>query len=116
MKHATDNDTRPVSAKDCDYAIWMKSIHRTLVEVASQNVLSQQLGFIVPASNEAKNVMLRMYKEERLVSGRGGVVVKDDRINANNTFHNKAQALAAREMQNATLFARMSDLQARTHV
>jgi hypothetical protein len=31
MKHATGNDARLVSTKDCDYAIWMKSIHRTLV-------------------------------------------------------------------------------------
>jgi hypothetical protein len=30
MKHATGNDARPVSTKDCDYAAWMKSIHRTL--------------------------------------------------------------------------------------
>jgi hypothetical protein len=52
---------------------------------------------------------------ERLATGRGGVVVKDDRINAQNTFCNKSQVLAAREMQNATLFARMSDFQARTH-
>jgi hypothetical protein len=39
--------------KDCDYAVWMTSIHRTLVEVVSQNVLLQQLGIIVPACNEA---------------------------------------------------------------
>jgi hypothetical protein len=56
-----------------------------------------------------------MCKEERLASGRGGVVVKDDRINAHNTFSNKEQVLAVREMPNAELFARMSDTQARTH-
>jgi hypothetical protein len=27
MKHATGNDARPVSANDCDYAIWIKSMH-----------------------------------------------------------------------------------------
>jgi hypothetical protein len=31
MKHATGNDARQVSAKGCDYAVWMKSIHRTVV-------------------------------------------------------------------------------------
>jgi hypothetical protein len=36
MKNATGNDARPVSAKDCDYAAWMKSIHRTLVEVVDK--------------------------------------------------------------------------------
>jgi hypothetical protein len=92
MKHSTGNDARPVSAKDCDYAIWMKSIHRTLVEVVSKNALPQQLGIYIPAGNEAKNEVLRMCKEERLASGRGGVVVKDDRINAHNTFCNKAQS------------------------
>jgi hypothetical protein len=44
MKHATGNDARPISAKDCDYAAWMKSINRTLVDVISQNVRPQQLG------------------------------------------------------------------------
>jgi hypothetical protein len=102
MKHATGNDARPVSAKDCDYAVWMKSIHRTLVEVVSQNVRLKQLGIFVPAGLEAKNLIIRMSIEERLATGRGGVIVKDDRINAHNTFDNKRQVLAAREMQNAT--------------
>jgi hypothetical protein len=72
MEHATGNDARPVSAKDCDYAIWMKSIYRTVVKSVSQNVLPQQLGIFVSNGNEAKNVMLRMCKMERLASGRGG--------------------------------------------
>jgi hypothetical protein len=86
MKHATGNDARPVSAKDCDYVIWMKSIHRTVVKSVSQNVLPQQLGIGVSNGGEAKHVMLRMCMEERLATGRGGVVVKEDRINAHNTF------------------------------
>jgi hypothetical protein len=48
--------------------------------------------------------------EERLAKGRGGVVVKDDRKNAQNAFDNKSQVLAAREMPNAALFARISDI------
>jgi hypothetical protein len=44
MKHATGNDARPVSAKDCDYAVWMKSITRTVIKSVTQNVLAQQLG------------------------------------------------------------------------
>jgi hypothetical protein len=32
MKHATGNDARPVSAKDYDYVVWMKSITRTDVK------------------------------------------------------------------------------------
>jgi hypothetical protein len=87
--HATGNDARPVSAKDCDYAVWMKSIHRTLVEVVSQNVLPQQLGLFVPAGLEAKNSTFRISIEERLATGRGGVVVNDDRTNAHN---NQARA------------------------
>jgi hypothetical protein len=98
MKHATGNDAQPVSAKDCDYAVWMKSIHRALVEVVSQNLRPQQLGIFVPAGLEAKNLIFRMSIEERLATGRGGVVVKDDRINAHNIFDNKSQVLAAREM------------------
>jgi hypothetical protein len=89
MKHATGNDARPVSAKDCDYTIWMKSIHRAVVKSVSQNVLPQQLGIGVRNGGEAKHVMLRMCKKERLATGRGGVVVKDDRINAHNTFSNE---------------------------
>jgi hypothetical protein len=53
--------------------------------------------------------------EERLATGRGGVVVEDDSINAHNTFCNKSQVLAARDMPNATLFARISDILARTN-
>jgi hypothetical protein len=59
--------------------------------------------------------MLRMCKEERLATGRGGVIVKDDRINAHNTFNNKEQVLAARDMTDAALFARVSDTLARNH-
>jgi hypothetical protein len=115
MKHATGNDAQPVSAKDCDYAIWMKSIHRTVVKSESQNVLPQQLGIGVENGGEAKHVMLRMCKEERLATGRGGVVVKDDRINAHNAFSNEKQVLSARAMTGAALFARVSDTQARMH-
>jgi hypothetical protein len=115
MKHATGNDARPVSAKDCDYAIWTKSIHRTVVKSISQNVLPQQLGIGVSNGGEAKRVMFRMCKEERLATGRGGVFVKDDRINAHNTLSNKEQVSAARSMLNAALVARISDNQARTH-
>jgi hypothetical protein len=114
MKHATGNDARPVSAKDCDYAVWIKSIQRTVVKSVTQNVLPQQLGIGVSNGGEAKHVMLRMCQEERLATGRGGVVVKDDRINAHNTFNNKQQVLAARAMTGAALFARMSDTLART--
>jgi hypothetical protein len=58
--------------------------------------------------------MLRMCKEERLATGRGGVVVKDDRINALSTFNNKQQVLAARAMTDAALFAHMSDTLAKS--
>jgi hypothetical protein len=115
MKHATGNDARPISAKDCDYATWMKSIHRTVVKSVTQNALPQQLGIGVSNGGEAKHVMLRMCKEERLATGRGGVVVKDDRINAHSTFNNKQQVLAAFDMPGGTLFARMSDTLARMH-
>jgi hypothetical protein len=54
MKNATGNDARPVSANDCDYAAWMKAIHRTVVEVVSQNLRPQQLGIAVPGGLEAK--------------------------------------------------------------
>jgi hypothetical protein len=40
--------------------------------------------------------------------------VKDDRINAHNTFNNKLQVEAARAMTDAALFARMSDILATT--
>jgi hypothetical protein len=52
--------------------------------------------------------------EERLATGRGEVVVKDDRINAHSTFNNKLQVEAARAMTDAALFARMSDTLATT--
>jgi hypothetical protein len=115
MKHATSNDARPVSAIDFDYAIWMKSIHRTVVKSVTQDVLPQELGIGVQNGGEAKHVMLRMCKEERLATGRGGVVVKDDRINAHNTFSNKEQVLAARAMTDAALYARVSNTLARNH-
>jgi hypothetical protein len=53
--------------------------------------------------------------EQRLATGICGAVVKDDRINAHNTFCNKSQVLEARGMPNAALFARISDIQARTN-
>jgi hypothetical protein len=115
MKHATGNDARPVSAKECDYAIWMKSMHRTVVKSVTQNALPQQLGIGVSNGGEVKHVMLQMCKEKRLATGRGGVVVKDDRINAHNTFSNEKQVLAARAMPGAALFARVSGTQARMH-
>jgi hypothetical protein len=114
MKHATGNDARPVSAKDCDYAVWIKSITRTVIKSVKQNVLPQQLGIGVSNGMEATHVMMRMCIEQRLATGRGGVVVKDDRINAHNTFNNKQRVLAARAMAGAALFARMSDILART--
>jgi hypothetical protein len=52
MKHATGNDARPVSAKVCDYAIWMRSIRRTVVKSVGQNVLPQQLGIGVQNGGE----------------------------------------------------------------
>jgi hypothetical protein len=97
MKHATVNDARPVSAKDCEHAFWMESIHRTLVKLVTENVFPQQLGIGVRNGGEAKNMIFRMCSEERLASGRGEAVVKDDRINAHNTFYNKSQVLTARE-------------------
>jgi hypothetical protein len=109
MKHAIGYDARPVPAKDCDYAIWMKSITRTVFKSVTQNALPKQLGIGVRNGGEAKHVMLWMCKEERLATGRGEVVVKDDRINAHNTFSNMAQVLAARDIPGAALFARMSD-------
>jgi hypothetical protein len=93
----------------------MKSIHRTVVKSATQNVLAQQLGIGVQNGGEAKHVMLRMCKEERLATGRGRFVVKDDRINAHSTFNNKQQVLDVRAMTGAALFARVSDTLARTH-
>jgi hypothetical protein len=115
MKKATGNDARPVSAKDCDYAVWMKSIHRTVFKSVSQNVRPQQLGVVVPAGLDAKKLVFGMSIEECLATGRGGVVVKDDRKNAHNTFDNKSQVLAARDMPGAALFARISDILARTN-
>jgi hypothetical protein len=44
MKNATSNDVRPVSANDCDYAAWMKSIHRTAVYYVFKMVCPQKLG------------------------------------------------------------------------
>jgi hypothetical protein len=32
MKKATGNDARPVSAKDCDNAVWTRSMNRTAVD------------------------------------------------------------------------------------
>jgi hypothetical protein len=32
MNNATGSGARPVSAKDCDYAVWTKAIHRTVVD------------------------------------------------------------------------------------
>jgi hypothetical protein len=93
----------------------MISIHRTLVDVASENVRPQQLGIAVSSGLEAKNLIFRMCIEHRLATGIGGAVVKDDRINAHNTFCNMSQVLAARGMPNAALFARISDTQARTN-
>jgi hypothetical protein len=112
---ATGNNARSVSAKECDYTVWIKAIHRTFVEVVSQNLRPQQLGIGVSSSLEAKNLIFRMCIEERLATGGGGAVVKDDRINAHNTFCKMSQVFAALEIPNAVLFARISDIQARTN-
>jgi hypothetical protein len=91
MKNATGNDARPVSAKDCDYAAWMNSIHRTIVKSVSENKCPQQLGIGVSTGLELKNIIFRICSEERLALCRGGALAKDDRINAHNTFDNKRQ-------------------------
>jgi hypothetical protein len=54
MKNATGNDARPVSTKDCDYSVWMKSIHRTLFKLATENLCPQQLGIGNSNSLEVK--------------------------------------------------------------
>jgi hypothetical protein len=71
MKNAADNDARPVFAKDCDYAAWMKSIHRTLVKVVNEDGCPQQLRIRVLGGLEAKITIFRMCIEERLATGRG---------------------------------------------
>jgi hypothetical protein len=86
MKHATGNDARPVSAKECDYAVWIKSMHRTLVEVVSQDLRPKQLGIAVPGGLEVKKIIFRMSIEERFATDRGGVVVNDDRKNARTQY------------------------------
>jgi hypothetical protein len=78
MKNATGNDARPVSARDCDYVVWMKSKHRTPVELVTENVCPQQLRIGVSNGLEVKNMIFRICSEERLASGMGGAVVKDD--------------------------------------
>jgi hypothetical protein len=86
MKNATGNNARPVSAKDCDYAAWMKSMHRTHFKVVGGDVRPQQLGIAVSSGLEAKSLIFRMCIEQRLATGTGGAVVKGDRINAHHTF------------------------------
>jgi hypothetical protein len=72
MKNATGNDARPASAKDCDDAVWIKSMHRAVVKSVSDTVCPQQLEIGV----ELKNVAARIYFEERLASGRGGALAQ----------------------------------------
>jgi hypothetical protein len=64
----------------------MKSVHRTLVDYVCKMVCPQQLGIGVSSDIELKNVTTRIWSEERLASGRGGALAKDDRINAHNTL------------------------------
>jgi hypothetical protein len=44
MKQGAGYDARPLSAKDCDYAVWTRSIHRTVVDYVRKMVCPQQLG------------------------------------------------------------------------
>jgi hypothetical protein len=97
MKTATGTDARPVSAKDCDYAAWMKSIQRAVVKSISGIVFPQQLVIGVSTGIELKNTTLLICLEERLALGRGGALAKDGRINAHNTFDNKSQVSTSRE-------------------
>jgi hypothetical protein len=83
-------------------------------------VCPQQLGIGVSTGVELKNITPRIWLEERLASGRGGALAKDDRINIHNTFDNKSQVSTSQEWAeveepNAVLFARISDTQARLH-
>jgi hypothetical protein len=64
----------------------MKSIHRGFVKVVTEDLCPQQPGIRVSTGLEAKNIFIRMCIEERLATGRGGAVVKDDRIYAHNKF------------------------------
>jgi hypothetical protein len=93
---------------------------KTAIDYVSKMVCPQQLGIGVSSVVELKNVITRIWSEERLASGRGRAVVKDDRINANNIFDIEGQVLTAREWEKveepkAALFARTSEIQARTH-
>jgi hypothetical protein len=55
MKNATGNNVRPVSTKGCDYAVWMKSIHRAAIKLVSGDVCPQQLEIGSSTGLELKN-------------------------------------------------------------
>jgi hypothetical protein len=61
MKNATGKDARPVSAKDFSYAVWMKSIHRTVVGYVCSIVCPQQLGIGVSSGVELKDATAQMW-------------------------------------------------------
>jgi hypothetical protein len=50
----------------------MKSIHRAVVKLVSENVCPQQHGIGVSTGLELKNIAARIFLEERLASGRSG--------------------------------------------
>jgi hypothetical protein len=56
MKNTNGNDAPPNYSKDCDYTVWMKSIHRTAVDYVCKMVCPQQLGIGVSSGVELKNV------------------------------------------------------------
>jgi hypothetical protein len=61
VKNATVYDARPVSAKDCNYAVWTKSIQWTIVDYVCKMVCPQQLGIGVSSGVELKNVTTRIW-------------------------------------------------------
>jgi hypothetical protein len=43
MKHTTGNDARPILPKDCDYAVWTRSICRKGVDYVRKMVSSSNM-------------------------------------------------------------------------
>jgi hypothetical protein len=81
-------------------------------------VSPQQLGIGVSSSVELKHIAAWIRIEERLASGRGGAIAKDDHVNAHNTFDKRSKVLTAREWAkskkpSAALFSRKSDFHTR---
>ena len=97
LKKATGTDARPVSAKDIDISTFLKAAQRSVNSPTRNQVAPQQLAVGVSGGVNIKAWGIKLIVEQKQHHGEAGSICKDDRMNAHNTFSNKAVIADIRE-------------------